>query len=338
MNVFEWIEKEMQPVVCNSVEFMYDDMESQSGHCLPIIYQPFNPQNKAHWRDRGFCYDYLYATQGAGKKLLDFGPGDGWPSLIVAPFANEIFGVDGSKHRVHVCTQNAKRLGITNTTFLHITPGKQLPFDRGFFDGIMAASSIEQTPDPRLTLDELYRVLKPGGRLRMHYESLGYYADGKEQELFLEEISGQKSMLTLYDRHIKEEYAIMYKITFSLNSNDLKQHFLSEQNDISIAMITAETLSKLHNKIADIRTCRLYHPSGQTYISLLKETGFAQIAPTHNGAWAAEKLFGTIQADQKPQTMTEIDELIKPIVKVIIQMPALVGVAKSWDPMITAVK
>ena len=35
------------------------------------------------------------------------------------------------------------------------------------FDGIMASSSIEQTPNPKATLKELFRVLKPGGRLRI---------------------------------------------------------------------------------------------------------------------------------------------------------------------------
>jgi len=71
-------------------------MESQSGYSLPIIYKPFDGTEKSHWVDRGHLYDFLYSTKGMGKKLLDFGPGDGWPSLIIAPFAQEIVGLDSS--------------------------------------------------------------------------------------------------------------------------------------------------------------------------------------------------------------------------------------------------
>lgn len=48
-------------------------------------------------------------------------------------------------------------------------------FEDGSFDGVMAATSIEQTPDPREALRKIYRVLRPGGHLRLDYEGLGYY-------------------------------------------------------------------------------------------------------------------------------------------------------------------
>ena len=101
MNIFEWIEVELQPTICDSEEFMYNEMDSQSDYSLPIIYQPFDTRKKSHWRDRGSLFDFLLSTQGEGKQLLDFGPGDGWPSLIVAPFVKKIVGVDGSQNRVN---------------------------------------------------------------------------------------------------------------------------------------------------------------------------------------------------------------------------------------------
>jgi SAM-dependent methyltransferase len=338
MNVFDWIEQELHPVECDSAAFMYDDMESQSNHCLPIIYQPFDAHSKAHWRDRGFCYDYLYATKGDCKNLLDFGPGDGWPSLIVAPFANEVIGVDASKQRVRVCTENARRLDINNTTFQHVASGNPLPFENDAFDGIMAASSIEQTPDPKFTLSELHRVLKPGGRLRMHYENLGYYAGGKEQELFLDEVSESLTELTLYDRHIDEEYATMHKLFFTMRKEELMQYLQVDENNLLRSMFAMETFEKIGSRISDSRVCRLHHPSGMTYLAWLQEIGFSAVLPTHNGADAAGKLYHDIPAHERPRTMADIDALIRPAVKRAIQIEAPCGIPNAWDPMITAVK
>jgi ubiquinone/menaquinone biosynthesis C-methylase UbiE len=317
---------------------MYDDMESQSGHCLPIIYQPFDPSNRMHWQDRGFCYDYLYATDGEGKKLLDFGPGDGWPSLIVAPFVSEIIGVDASKQRVKVCNENARRLGIQNVAYQYVESGKSLPFKDNFFDGVMAASSIEQTPDPKSTLTELFRVLKPGGRLRMHYENLGYYAGDKEHEVFLEKVSEGTTVLTIYDRHIEEEYAKMYKLFFTIKKDELVQYLEIDEENLLRTMLKTEKMEKISGTVTESRMCRLYHPAGQTYISWLKDLGFTDVIPTHNGARAAGKLFGQIPDSQRPATMDEIDQLLKPIVKIVIQLPAPMGKLNTWDPMITALK
>lgn len=125
-NIFDWIEQQLCPKTCTSEEFIYDDMDSQSGRVLPVIYQPFDANKRSHWGDRGLCLDYFFSTRGG--RLLDFGPGDGWPSLIIAPLVNEVIGVEGSLRRVDVCTENAKRLGISNTEFIYVPPGDPLSF------------------------------------------------------------------------------------------------------------------------------------------------------------------------------------------------------------------
>ena len=138
MHVFDWIEQKLKPKLCNSEEFFYDEMESQSDYCLPIIYQPFDVNKRSHWKDRGSLFDYLFSTEGEAKRLLDFGPGDGWPSLIVAPFVSKVVGVEGSHRRIKVCSENAKRIGISNAKFIYVKPGNSLPFEDNSFDGVMA--------------------------------------------------------------------------------------------------------------------------------------------------------------------------------------------------------
>jgi len=96
MQILRWVEEVLRPRSCSSEELIYNDMESQSGRCLPIIYQPFDIARRMHWTDRGALFDFLCASDGWGKRILDFGPGDGWPSLIMAPFVSEVVGIEGS--------------------------------------------------------------------------------------------------------------------------------------------------------------------------------------------------------------------------------------------------
>ncbi|OZV10577.1 hypothetical protein CIW83_19435 [Tissierella sp. P1] len=41
-SIFSWIEEKLAPIYCTSEEFIYNEMESQSGYSLPIIYKPFD--------------------------------------------------------------------------------------------------------------------------------------------------------------------------------------------------------------------------------------------------------------------------------------------------------
>lgn len=46
-----------------------------------------------------------------------------------------------------------------------ITPGNSLPFKDDYFDAIICTQVLEHVPDIENVLNEIYRVLKPGGRL-----------------------------------------------------------------------------------------------------------------------------------------------------------------------------
>ena len=335
MDTIEWLKRSFDLRSCNSEAFFYDDMASQSGYCLPIIYQPFDVANRGHWADRGAMFDFLFATQGEGKKLLDFGPGDGWPSLIVAPYAGEVIGVDGSQRRVDVCTENAQRLGIGNARFIHVEPGQPLPFEDSSFDGVMAASSIEQTPDPYVTLQELYRVLKPGGRLRMYYEGLNRYRNGAEKGAELGEIHDRHSVFTLYNRHIDGETADMVRLILSRPVTEFQDDFPWSEAEL-YTRLTPDVLEALRPWVIDARICTLRHPSGQTYSSWLKDIGFQDVRSTHNGIWFASRLFEKMPEAEKPKTIAELDKQLMPQVKVVIQMSAPLN--DDRDPMLTAVK
>ncbi|MFA5524950.1 MAG: methyltransferase domain-containing protein [Tissierellales bacterium] len=331
-NIFDWIEKELKPELCTSEEFIYNEMESQSGYSLPVIYQPFDSTKKWHWTDRGDLYDFLYSTDGEGKKLLDFGPGDGWPSLIVAPYAKEVIGLDSSEKRVEICTKNAERMGIINTSFVSYTSEKKLPFEDNSFDGIMAASSVEQTPDPKKTIQELYRVLKPGGRFRISYEALNMYK-GEEKDLWIQGLSESSCKLILYNRDLENEYVLQYALAIEMSEKELKNR-LAANDEVSFEQGTISFLEEIRHMITKAQVCKTIHPSGKTLVSWLKEAGFKEIIPTYSGRIAAAKLFNQFTDEDRPKDMESVDEIIKKTVKVVTELKAPIDL----DPMITAIK
>jgi SAM-dependent methyltransferase len=335
MDVLEWIERVLHPDPTTSVGFLYDSMDSQSEYSLPVIYQPFDAGRRSHWRDRGALFDYLSSTHGRGKRLLDFGPGDGWPSLIIAPSVGEVIGVDGSSRRVEVCGENATRLGISNAHFYHVVPGEPLPFPSDSFDGAMAATSIEQTPDPRSALREIWRVLRPGARLRISYEALGTYLDGREKEAGLMELAKERCRLYLYDRQIESEKVRHFSITFARSRQTMLEHFChGKESCLSFDMITIPALAARRSDIVGSQTCILTQPSGNTLASWLLAIGFSEVLPTYSGSWFAGQLFDQFSEETRPTDLGGVDALICPVADIVVRMAAPL----DSDPMITAIK
>jgi len=92
-------------------------------------------------------------------------------------------------------------------------------------------------------------------------------------------------------------------------------------------------LEKLRPDIMEVRTCDLTHPSGMTWVEWMKEIGFSEVRPSHGGSDFAGKLFDNLPEDQHPEDIGALDDLLRPLVKIVVEMPAPV----EGDPMITAV-
>ncbi len=330
--VLDWVEQTLELRTCTTGELWYDHMESQSGRCLPLLYRPFDVDDPAHWSDRGWLFDFLCST--GGGKVLDFGPGDGWPSLILAPFLDEVVGVDGSRRRVEVCRENAERLGIVNARFAHVEPGNPLPFEAASFDGITAASSVEQTPDPCATLQELYRVLRPGGSLRVTYEALGRYRGEQDRGAWLMETGADTSRLFLDDRHIDEERVVHYGLDLDLSLQQATELLSGGKDELEYSDLSVPLLEGAREHIVEALTCTLRHPSGKTLVSWLKEIGFQKVHPSYSGGWYARGLYDRLPQERRPRDLESLDAYLHPLVETFVQFAAPI----DRDPPITATK
>jgi ubiquinone/menaquinone biosynthesis C-methylase UbiE len=334
MNTIDWIRQELKPRESTSEEMFYNDMDSQSGYALPIIYEPFDITRRSHWSDRGALFDFLAATDGYAKRLLDFGPGDGWPTLIMAPYVAHVTGVDGSHRRIDVCKANAERMGITNVDFVFTEPGSALPFEAESFDGATAASSIEQTPAPAEALKEICRVLKPSGRLRMVYEDLERYRGGKEREAIVMAVDDDASKLVVYDRDITGEKATMYGIALSMPAAEATSVLSGGTGAIAFERITPALLEGMQPSIRGAQVCTLRHPSGSTFVNIIGEAGFSEVLPTGSGIQLARDMFGNLTGADRPSDLAGLDRVLRPLVAA--EVHRLVPVADN--PPISAVK
>jgi len=189
-----WILTNLSPEPSTTAELMYERMESQSGRCLPVIYEPIDHTERSHWHDEALVAAFSHAM-GQASTILDVGPGDGWPSLRMARRFKRIVGIDPSPRRVRVQRENAERLGIKNVEYLQMDV-TDMDLEDETFDGVTAASSIEQCEDPEAALREVFRVLRPWGRLAMVFEDYGcYFPDAEGDETLRSECSDEETVL-----------------------------------------------------------------------------------------------------------------------------------------------
>lgn len=103
-----------------------------------------------------------------GMKVLEFGAGIGGNAFtLVETYKVDVVGVDISKYMVDKGEERAKALGISDVCkFVHSTDDR-LPFDDNTFDVVIAEAVLMYT-DVNKTIPEIFRVLKPGGKLGFH--------------------------------------------------------------------------------------------------------------------------------------------------------------------------
>jgi ubiquinone/menaquinone biosynthesis C-methylase UbiE len=97
-------------------------------------------------------------------KVLDLGCGAGHASFATAPFAREVVAFDLTAAMLGVTAAAAKARGLAN---ISTTQGSvaELPFQSGHFDFVMSRYSAHHWNDVPRALQEVKRVLRPGGQV-----------------------------------------------------------------------------------------------------------------------------------------------------------------------------
>jgi len=106
----------------------------------------------------------IRAAERIGGRILEVGVGTGI-SLPHYARTSRIVGVDLSEPMLRKAQRRVAELGLRNVEGLVLMDAERLAFPDASFDVIVAQHVITTVPHPEATLDELVRVLKPGGEI-----------------------------------------------------------------------------------------------------------------------------------------------------------------------------
>jgi SAM-dependent methyltransferase len=104
----------------------------------------------------------------SGEKVLDIGCGAGLDmilaSRLVGP-SGRVCGIDLTPEMVEKARANFVRAGVNNANAV-VAGSEAIPYDNDTFDVVISNGVLNLSPLKERSFREIFRVLKPGGRLR----------------------------------------------------------------------------------------------------------------------------------------------------------------------------
>jgi ubiquinone/menaquinone biosynthesis C-methylase UbiE len=113
-----------------------------------------------------------------GAAVLEVAPGPGYLAIALGKLGRyRIAGLDISRKFVEIAQENARRAGV-DIDFRH-GDASAMPFGDASFDFIVCRAAFKNFAAPVRALDEMHRVLRPGGRALI----LDLRADASEADI-----------------------------------------------------------------------------------------------------------------------------------------------------------
>ncbi len=103
-----------------------------------------------------------------GEKVVDVGSGAGLDSFVAASYAGaggRVVGIDMTEEMLTKARSNATAVGASQVEF-RLGYAEDLPVQTGWADVVISNGVINLCADKRAVLDEIWRVLRPGGVLQ----------------------------------------------------------------------------------------------------------------------------------------------------------------------------
>jgi phosphatidylethanolamine/phosphatidyl-N-methylethanolamine N-methyltransferase len=106
----------------------------------------------------------IAAAERVGGRILDVGVGTGI-ALPDYKRTNRIAAVDYSEPMLRKARERVVEQKLDHVECVAVMDAQQLGFADAVFDAVIAQYVVTAVPDPEATLDELVRVVRPGGEI-----------------------------------------------------------------------------------------------------------------------------------------------------------------------------
>src|SRR5262249_51740475 len=97
-----------------------------------------------------------------GAPILEVAPGPGYLAIDLAGRGYPVTGLDISRTFVRIVRENAVRAGVAVDA--HHGNASDMPFADSTFEYVVCMAAFKNFTDPLGAINEMHRVLKPGGQ------------------------------------------------------------------------------------------------------------------------------------------------------------------------------
>lgn len=132
-----------------------------------VIATWYAKNTKGDVRDYRKCARAVADQAPPGGKVLEVAPGPGYLALELAKLGHyRISGLDVSTSFVRIARENARAAGADID--FQLGDAAHIPFPNDAFDFVVCRAAFKNFSDPIGALEEIHRVLKPGGKASIY--------------------------------------------------------------------------------------------------------------------------------------------------------------------------
>ncbi|MDQ4004546.1 MAG: class I SAM-dependent methyltransferase [Actinomycetota bacterium] len=99
-----------------------------------------------------------------GSEIADVGTGTGFVAAGLAPRVKRVIGIDNASAMLRVARENLDSLGVSNAELL-VGDLAELPLADNSVDATFANMVLHHAVDPVVMLEEMGRIVRPGGMI-----------------------------------------------------------------------------------------------------------------------------------------------------------------------------
>jgi ubiquinone/menaquinone biosynthesis C-methylase UbiE len=139
--------------------------------------QYYESQSLQRYRLEPYILDFARFGDATGNDVLEIGVGMGADHAQLARAQpRSLTGVDLTPRAVMHTSRRLELLGLSSA--VRVADAENLPFDENSFDQVYSWGVLHHSPDTQQAINEVYRVLRPGGLTRIaiyhKYSLVGY--------------------------------------------------------------------------------------------------------------------------------------------------------------------